>query len=168
MQELTDAEKAATLAAAPAPITVKDRTFLVEKSNTVQVFTIYEWAVEQAAKGYNPFRDVCDSVKDLPITEFQKSELLAQAHRVKMSGEVPGDALTKCLRSKEGVAFQLFVLTRKNHAETTLEECNSLIDDSNRVDAYVAIDKASGANVINRAMISAGFFLPEPGPNTGS
>ena len=168
MEELTESEQASTLAGAPSPITVKGRVFLIEKSTTAQVFSIYEWALERAGREYNPFREVCDALKGLSITDDQKASLLMQAHRVKMAGEVPGDALTKCLRSKDGVAFQLWMLTRKHHADVTLEECGSLIDDTNRVDTYVAIDAASGANVVNKAMISAGFFPPPPAPSTGS
>jgi|SRR5580700_1150334 hypothetical protein len=167
MEPLTDEEKAKTLAGAPSPITVKDRTFLVDKANTSQAFTINEWAIERVAKSYNPFKDVCDALKDLPVSDFQKCELLRQAHQVKMSGEIPIAEMSRCLRSKEGVAFQLFVFTRKHHAELTLEQCNDLVDESNRVDTYVAIDEACGGNTLNKAMISAGFFQPAPAQSTG-
>lgn len=166
--ELTNEEKAKALASAPSPITIKDRTFLIEKTSTSQVFSIYEWAIERAIKGYNPFKEVCAALDGLPITDFQKSELLMQAHRVKMSGEVPSDSITKALRSKEGIAFQLWILARKQQPGLTLEDCGTLIDEDNRIDVYVALDEASGANIINKSLISAGFFPPAPPLNTGS
>lgn len=169
MNELTEQETSEQLASPPGTVTVAGTTYLVEKFNTAQVFALYEWGVEQAKKLYNPFKEVCDSLAGLPVTPEQTSQLLMQAHQVKMSGEVPGDLVTKCLRSKEGVAFCLWILTRKHHAELTLEQCNAKITDENRIDVYVQMDQASGANIVNKAVTSAGFFPPASGPaNTGS
>lgn len=167
--ESSDATRNAALVSAPGTVTVDGRTYMVDKSTTAQIFSIYEWAVEQAAKMYNPFRDVTDALAGLPVTPEQTAALLTQAHQVKLAGEVPGNLITKCLRSNEGVAFQLWISARSNHADLTLEACNTLISDKNRVDIYVQLDKATGANILNKAMAEAGFTQPaRPAENTGS
>ena len=162
MVEMTAAETNATLAGAPGTVEVKGKTYLVDKTNTAQIFAFYEWALKVARKTYNPFRDVCDSLQGLPVSEEQKHALLLQAHSVKFSGDVPNSALTDALRSCAGVAFQFWILTRKHHPELTLEAANGMIDENNRIDVYADLDEASGANTINKALISAGFFPPAP------
>ena len=162
--ELTQEETNQALASAPGSVTVNGTTYLVEKQTTATVFTLYEWGLETARKQYNPFREVAESLKELEtaglaVSPEDKTALLTQAHRVKVSGEVPGDLITKCLRSREGVAFQLWVLTRKHHPELTCEECKGMVTEDNRLDVYVQLDVASGANIVNKAVTSAGFFL---------
>jgi hypothetical protein len=158
-----------SLVSAPGSISVNGKTFLVDKHTRATAFSVYEWGSERARKLYNPFMEVAQALKELEsaglsVSEGQKSELLMQAHRVKVSGEVPGDDITRVMRSKEGVAFQLWVLTRKQHPEQTYEGCLGLITDDNRLDVYVDLDIASGANVINKAMIDAGFIQPDLEP----
>jgi hypothetical protein len=172
--ELTQEETNRALASAPGTVTVGDKTYLVDKFTTATVFSVYEWGTEAAHRAYNPFREVAEALKDLetaglaPAPE-DRTALLAQAHRVKVAGEVPGDLITKCLRGREGVAFTLWVLTRNHHPELTYESCKGLITDDNRLDVYVQLDVASGANIVNKAVMSAGFFpqaLPVANPGS--
>ena len=143
---------------APGTVNLGNQTYLVDKFTTASVFAVYEWGTEQAKKTYNPFKEVCDALEGLSVTPEQKAQLLGQAHQVKVAGEVPADQITKCLRSKEGVAFQLWILTRKHHPELTFEACKAAITDDNRLDVYVQLDVASGANIVNKAVIESGFF----------
>ena len=172
--ELTQAETNAALASAPAPVTIGDRTFLVDPFTTATVFSVYEWGMDAAHKAYSPFREVAESLRDLEkeglaVSADDKSSLLMQAHRVKIAGEVPGDLITKCLRSRDGVAFTLWTLTRAHHPELTLEAATGLITEANRIDVYVQLDKASGANIVNKAVLAAGFTPPaSPTASAGS
>ena len=169
MEQLTPQETSSALASGPGTVTVKDKTYLVEKTTTAQVFAMYEWGFQRARTQYNPFRELVEALAGLPVTPEQMAPLLTQAHQVKAAGEIPGELVTRCLRSTDGVAFQLWITTRKHHPDVTLEQLTAAIDESNRLDVYVQLDVATGANIVNKAMISAGFFPPpSPAANTGS
>ena len=154
---------------APGSVTVKGTTYLVDQFTTGSVFAVYDWAMERARKEYNPFKETMDAIAGLGVPPEQQTALLLQAQRVKQVGEVPEELITRVLRSREGAAFALWVLTRKYHPDVTLEQLTAYIDESNRIDVYVEIDRASGANAINAAMLRAGFFRPaSPDDGTGS
>jgi hypothetical protein len=166
--DLTEQEKTEVLANAPRTIVLDGHTWLIERHTTASVFAVYEWAVERA-RAWNPFREVLDALAGLPVTPEQTQALLVQAARIKAAGEVPADQVTRCLRTREGVAFQFWILARGECPSLTYERALSMITDENRIDAYVKLDEASGANQLNKAMISAGFFPPaSAGERAGS
>ena len=158
--ELTQEETNAALASGPGTVTIGERTILVDKITSATVFSVYEWGSKRARKLYNPFREVTEALNGLPIDASDRTRLLQQAGTVKVSGDLPGDLITECVRSVEGVAFQLFLFSRTHHPELTCEECGRLVTEENRIDVYVQIDEATGANIVNKALLQAGFTVP--------
>lgn len=153
-------ENETALAGAPGTVDIGGTVFLLDKLTTATVFALYEWGSEQARKLYNPYREVCEALDGLAVDPADKTRLLVQAQSVQASGEIPGDLITKCLRSREGVAFYLWVLTRRYHPTLTYAAAVELVTPENRLDLYCQLDAASGANVVNKAVMSAGFFPP--------
>src|ERR1017187_862042 len=102
------ADSNAALASPPGTVTIGATTYLVDKLTTASAFAIYDRAMSEAQRLYNPFRELCDSLKGLDVSPADKSMLLAQAqqpHKEVTSGDVPASVVTKWLRSREGVAF---------------------------------------------------------------
>ncbi len=159
----TEQKSDEALISAPAPIVLGGTTYLVAKPTEKDVFSVFFNARKQAARLYNPFREVTDALEGLPVSEQQRTELLLQAHRVKVSGEVPSEALTAYLTGPKGCAFYAWILIRKNHPEVTLETIQAAITDDNCVAVFADLDEASGANLIHKALEDAGFF-PRPSP----
>ena len=108
-------------------------------------------------------------MKGLDFPDGYCQAALLEASKMKLSGEVPGELITRILRSAEGVAFQLWALTRTHHADLRLVDCRQFVTDDNRIDVYVELDRASGANLVVKAVAGAGFFPPDSSQeSTGS
>ena len=165
---MSDAETNTAIVSPPTLVRVKGQEFLCEKATTSMLFEIYDYAVVEARKRYNPFKEVCDSLAGLDVTPEQKESLLRQAHQVKLSGEVPPEDVTAFMKTAAGLAYQLWVLSRKNHPERTLTSIEGLIDDRDRIDLYVQLDAALGANLVAKLMKRSGFQPALPPASTGS
>lgn len=146
------------LVSAPGTIQLGGKLYLCAKPTERDVFSVFFYAKKEAKKLFNPFREVIDSLSDLPVTEDQKKELLLQAGRVKSSGEVPYDAISNYLTSPSGAAFYAYVLLRKEQPEVKLEELRKLITEENVLDIFADLDEASGANLIHKTFSDTPFF----------
>ena len=156
------------LISAPGTITLGGKTYLVAKPSERDVFAIFHQARKEAKKAYNPFREVNEALDGLEVPIESRTALLLQAHRVKISGEVPGDAATEWLTSPPGAAFYAWVLLRKQHPEVSLEAVRQTITDENCLDVFMELDEASGADMIHQAMEDSDFFRQRSPTFTGS
>jgi hypothetical protein len=165
--ELTEQEKSSALAGGPGTLQIGDTCFLIDHYTTALVFTVFEWAMEKARKSFNPVRETLDMLAGVDsVDPAAVKEMLVAAAAVKRSGELPGELITRCLRSREGVAMQLWALTRTHHADLSHEDCQRLVTEENRIDVYVGLDQASGANIILKAVVDSGFFPPASSPGS--
>jgi len=158
--ELTRDETNRAIAGSPAAITVSGETLLIDQYTTATVFAVYEWGLEQARAAWNPVGEIMAAMNGFDHAGRLCELAVAEAAKRKLDGEVPGELVTRCLRSKAGVAFQLFVLTRKHHPGLTYARCCELLTEENRIDVYCDLDRASGANLVTKAVADSGFFPP--------
>lgn len=155
---LTTQEATAAVLSPPKLVRLGAQEYIVSKATPAQLFEIYDYAVTEARKLYNPFREVCSALDGLPVSEEQKTALLMRAHAVKLAGEVPPEDVSAFLKTPKGLAYYLWVLARGNHPGLQLEGIEEAIDDANRIDLFVQLDEASGANLVMKVMSAAGFF----------
>ena len=132
------------------------------------MFTLFFEAKRQAARAYNPLREVTEALEGLPVSEEAKTALLLQAHRVRISREVPPEAITEWLTSPAGCAFYGWLLIRVNHPGITLEHVRGHIDEQNCLAIFADLDEASGARLIMRAMEDSGLFRPAAAQSTAT
>ena len=158
MSEVNNAQESEATISAPGTIKLGNTTYLVAKPSEKDVFAVFFHAKKEAKKLFNPIQEVTDALRGLPVSEQQKTELLLQAHRVKVSGEEPEDASTAYLTSPRGAAFYAWMLIRKEHPGVTLEEIQGLITEDNVVSVFADLDEASGAHLIHKAFEGIDFF----------
>ena len=164
-----DMNESSGLAGGPGTATIAGKTFLVDHYTNSLLFTVYEWAAEEARKRFNPIRELAEAMKGLDFPDGYCQAAFLDAAKLKISGDIPGELITRMLRTAEGVAFQLGRLTRTHHREMTLVDCRELVGEENRIDAYVELDRASGANIVVKVVAASGFFQPASSPaNIGS
>lgn len=136
----------------PGTINLGGTTYLVAKATDRDVFARVKNARKSVLKTFNPIKEVLDSIKDLSVSEDQKTALLMQAHRIKASGEVPPDLVSDYMQSPKGLAFYAWLLIRKNHPEVTLESIQALITEVNAEDVFAELDEASGDSLVRKAL----------------
>ena len=161
---MSEANQNEKLASAPGTINLGGRTLLISKWTPADLYAAQDYARQAVRKSYNPFQEVAAAIDGLDLKEELRAQLYLQAHRVKVSGQIPDEAVDDFLKTCEGLAFQIFLLTRRNEPGLALESIRAWIGEGNRVDVFCALDEASGANLIARATADHPFFQSASSP----